>query len=286
MGIPIRVALSGSGFLLPAHVGALHAIHDAGYEPVELAGTSGGAIVAALAAAGASLDTMQTLALEQDWVPMMACSWRNIFNLVALSTGKPVLEFLEINTKGLVFSELPVALKIVASDITNKKSFLFSSTDTPHASVALAARASAAIPFVYEPVLYKNSVLFDGGIVNNSPGDLLTKGDSVLRVGIDLYAKTSLMRPAEYSLLRAIPRFIDMLLASSESAHIANGAANGVEIVQIDTRSASGLNRKMPLVTRKRLYSDGYRATYAKLTGIDKPRSMLWAVPEIQKRSA
>jgi hypothetical protein len=33
---PIQVALSGSGFLLPVHVGALQAIHSAGYQVTAL----------------------------------------------------------------------------------------------------------------------------------------------------------------------------------------------------------------------------------------------------------
>ena len=44
----IQVALSGSGFLLPVHLGALQAIEAAGYHISALSGTSGGAIVAAL----------------------------------------------------------------------------------------------------------------------------------------------------------------------------------------------------------------------------------------------
>jgi hypothetical protein len=38
MSKPIRVALSGSGFRLGAHLGALQAVADAGYEVIELAG--------------------------------------------------------------------------------------------------------------------------------------------------------------------------------------------------------------------------------------------------------
>ena len=52
---PIRVALSGSGFRLGAQLGALQAISDAGFEIVQIAGASGGSIVAALFASGMSL---------------------------------------------------------------------------------------------------------------------------------------------------------------------------------------------------------------------------------------
>lgn len=61
---PIRVALSGSGFRLGAHIGALQAIEDAGYTVIELAGTSGGSIVASLYASGVPLDVMRQMLME------------------------------------------------------------------------------------------------------------------------------------------------------------------------------------------------------------------------------
>lgn len=65
----IRVALSGSGFRLGAHLGALQAIVDAGYEVVELAGTSGGSIVSAMFAGGMKLADMHELCMQMDWSP-------------------------------------------------------------------------------------------------------------------------------------------------------------------------------------------------------------------------
>ena len=47
----VRLAFSGSGFLAPIHAGAACAFLDAGVQIVEVAGTSGGSIAAALIAA-------------------------------------------------------------------------------------------------------------------------------------------------------------------------------------------------------------------------------------------
>jgi NTE family protein len=127
--------------------------------------------------------------------------------------------------------------------------------------LALACRASAAIPVIYEPVILGDAILFDGGMVNNMPGDILT-ADEVPRIAIDLVSDQSVMAPKDYSLLAAAPRFIDMLLASSEDAHISDGKASGVHVVSVDTGFASSLDRSMPIETRARLFDVGYLSTW------------------------
>ena len=85
---PIRVALSGSGFKFPAHVGALHAIRDAGYEVIEIAGTSGGSIVASLAAVGMDLDIMKALTLTRDWADMLTFSPWSLAVRLSIEAGQ------------------------------------------------------------------------------------------------------------------------------------------------------------------------------------------------------
>lgn len=264
---PIRVALSGSGFLLPAHVGALQAVADAGFNPVELAGTSGGSIVAILAATEMPLDVMKQIALTLDWSPMMSASLVNILRGKSLSSGDRLLDFLTQITKGLEFHQMEVELKVMASNIGTKQPFVFSKATTPDTPIALAARASAAIPVIYEPVFIGDAILFDGGMVNNMPSDILIR-DEVPRIGVDLVSDQSIMLPEDYSLLAAAPRFIDMLLASSEDAHIADGRESGVHIIQVQTGFASSLDRTMCFATRERLFNIGYATTLETLKAL------------------
>lgn len=265
---PIRVALSGSGFLLPAHVGALHAVAAAGYKPIEYAGTSGGSIVAMLAAAGMSLAGLKDLALTLDWAPMMSFSLVKMLGIKSWSNGQPLLDFLTRQTGGASFRSLDVKLKIMASNIGTKEPFIFSNELTPDTLIALAARASACIPGIYDPVIIGDAILFDGGMVNNMPSDILTNGDDVLRIGVDLSSDQSIMLPADYSLIKAMPRFIDMLLSSSEDAHISDGEASGVQIVRVNTGTAESLDKSMPLSARQELFDVGHAATIKALSAL------------------
>ncbi len=133
MSRPIRVALSGSGFRLSAHLGALQAIADAGYEVIELAGTSGGSIVAALYASGVTLSGLEQLCMSLNWAPYMTFNAWTLLTKQALCTGDALLDFLMKQTGGKTFNDLAIDLKVVASDLVTESEFQFGRINTPDA---------------------------------------------------------------------------------------------------------------------------------------------------------
>lgn len=61
-------------------------------------------------------------------------------------------------------------LYVVATDLTDQKSVIFSYTTTPNASVLEAVRASGAYPLFLTPVITEEGhILVDGGLLNNYP---------------------------------------------------------------------------------------------------------------------
>jgi NTE family protein len=263
----IRVALSGSGFRLPAHLGALQAIADAGYEVVELSGTSGGSIVACLYASGISLDVLREICMTLDWSPMMSFSPWSLVTKQSLCSGDTLLQYLEKLTEGKKFSDLTMSLKVIASDLLTEKEFVFSNTATPDAELALAARASASIPIVFAPVPYQGALCVDGGCCNNVPASALTV-DDVPRLGIYLESDDTPLKPGSYGLAKLAPRIIDLMLASNESSHVALDTKNGATIIHVLTGFASSFDRNMPAATRQKLYDVGYSTTAAALKSL------------------
>lgn len=264
MSKPIRVAFSGSGFRLPAHLGALRAIHDAGFDVVELAGTSGGSIVAALYAAGMTLEDMYDLCMGLDWSPMMSFSPWTLLTKQAWCDGNALLDLLTKHTEGKTFASLDVDLKVIASDLASETEYQFSRERTPDTPIALAARASASIPIVFAPVEHNGAVLVDGGCSDNIPVSDLTV-DEIPRLGIYLVAGDSPLPLTDRGLAALAPRIIDLLLASNEASHVALDTHNGAHIVSVPTGYASSFDRSMSQATRMRLFKDGYAATAAVL---------------------
>jgi NTE family protein len=265
MSAPIRIAFSGSGFKTPAHVGALAAVHDAGYTPVEYAGTSGGSIVAALAACGMPLAEMQALTMQQDWSNMLEFNPLSIFERMAFCNGDNLLEWLLQHTGSKTFAQLGVDLTIVATDLGAGAPFVFSRQTTPSVPVALAARASAAIPIVYAPVQYAGRYLVDGGVENNIPVDKLVI-DKAPRLGVHLDAKVAPLKPGLHTIMTIAPRVLELTLDAQEDAHIQAALASGAKICHVETGYADGLDRNMAREIRQRLYDGGYAAAKAELT--------------------
>jgi NTE family protein len=261
----IRLAFSGSGFRLGAHIGALKAVLDAGYDVVEVAGTSGGSICAALFAAGMPIVDMVELVSTMDWSPLLTFDpWSGLRN-GGYCSGDKLLAFLHGKTGGKTFAELSIDLKIIASDLGGEKQVVFSKATTPDMPIALAARASASIPFVYTPVKYQGMTLVDGGCCDNLPADALTV-DAAPRLGVYLLSDDP---PAQsMDLATMAGRVIDLMLASNEDLHVASAEKSGARIVRVETAYANSLDRNMPAAIRQRLFDDGYAAADAALKGM------------------
>jgi len=261
---PIRVALSGSGFKFPAHVGALAAIRDAGYTPIEYAGTSGGSIVASLAATGMSVDDMKTMTMGRDWSSMLSF---NLFSLLfkkGFCSGNNLLAFITEQTKGKTFAQLDTDLVVMASDLSNAAPFEFSKKTTPDVQVAFAARSSASIPVAYAPMSYSDVLLEDGGVENNIPADKLTL-DDVPRIGIQLVAKESHIDAKSITLFSMLPRLVGMMLDANENTHVDLEQNEGTQFAFIETGFANGLDRNMSVEVRQKLYDNGYAGAKAAL---------------------
>lgn len=260
---PIRVAFSGAGFRIPAHIGALQAIIDAGYSPEQIIGTSAGSIVGALYACGMSMAEMKELAMTHDWTSIMSWSpmaWRKL----GYSNGENLLEFLKEKTNSRCFRDLSIDLRVVASNLSANCSLIFSKETTPDVLVAEAVRASASLPYVFSLCNFKGQWLCDGGVVDNIACDLLTIGDDVLRLGVQLVSQEQPLKPnVRFSIPSLALRLVDLLMSACESAHVTAGQAAGANVAFVECGYASTLARNAPIEVRERLYADGYVATAA-----------------------
>jgi NTE family protein len=162
--VPLRIGmvLSGGGARGFAHIGVLRVLEAHEVSVDALAGTSMGAIIAALYAHGYRSDDLQELA--------NSISWRDVIDL-SLAGGVlkgEKLHHLLGNYLPERFEDLGRALAITCTDIEAGEQLLFTSGDllTP-------LRASASLPGAFEPVEHEGRTLADGGILNNLPVDAM-----------------------------------------------------------------------------------------------------------------
>ena len=196
----------GGGIKGVALAGGAAAALDLGFRFPKTAGTSAGAIVASLVAAGLSSDDLDRAVQEIDWPEMIdrralgRVPW--IGPHLALLMGRGVARgaALEHEIAKLLdqrairtFADLPDgALKVVATDLTHGAGIVLPDAlpsygiDPSTFSVARAVRASSAVPFVFEPVRIRNqdtgeaSLLVDGAFAARFPIQVAEPGSNTL----------------------------------------------------------------------------------------------------------
>ncbi|MBL7914030.1 MAG: patatin-like phospholipase family protein [Bacteroidia bacterium] len=250
-GQSVGLVLSGGGVRGMAHIGVMKALEENGIPIDYVAGTSAGATVGSLYAIGLSPVEIEKLVLSQEFVEWATgeinedldyyynrnepgASWVSLkFSLDSvIRTHLPTSVVNSARTdfalmEGMAaaiakakynFDSLYVPFRCVAADIISKKPIVFESGDLP-----LAVRASMAYPFYFTPVSYNNMILFDGGIYNNFPVDVMLKEfnpDVIIGVNAGSYPdipyeenvwsmfKTMVVQATNYS----VPRENDVLI--------------------------------------------------------------------------
>jgi NTE family protein len=191
----IDVVFQGGGVKAIAFVGAIQALEQNGYTFNRLAGTSAGAITAALLRAGYSGEELKKIMLDMDYTKILNNGMGGIplmGNAIELIKSKGFYDgrliekwiYKLLKKKGIVkFKDIEGyekgALKIIAADVT-KRNILILPDDLKNYGiepsefeVAKAVRMSISIPFFFKPVKLKVnhnvSYIVDGGVISNFP---------------------------------------------------------------------------------------------------------------------
>lgn len=175
----IALALGSGGARGYVHIGVISELRARGHDVVALSGTSMGAVVGGLEAAG-------RLDAYTDWVSTLRQTdvWRLLdpaFTGPGVFWGQRVMDRVADILEGARIEELPIPFTAVATDLTNSREVWFQ-----HGSLATAMRASIGIPSVFTPVVVGGRLLADGGLLNPVPVDALLGVDADRTIAVSL----------------------------------------------------------------------------------------------------
>jgi NTE family protein len=156
----LGLVLSGGGARGIAHIGVIDALRSHGLEPDAIAGSSSGAIIGALTAAGHSTETMLEFFHKASPFRLSVVAVRKAG---ILDTAKVVASFREYFPDDS-FEALKTRLFLTATDIVNARLKVFESG--PLISAIL---ASCSMPMVFTPTEVDGRWYVDGGVINNFP---------------------------------------------------------------------------------------------------------------------
>lgn len=180
----IALVLSGGGARGVAHIGAIEALEEAGFSISSVAGTSMGALVGGMYAAG-------RLPQFKEWI----CSLDRyrVFAMIDLAfsseglvKGNRIMRALKSLVPDVRIEELAVPFAAVSADLLTGREVVFD-----HGGLFDAIRSSISIPSVFRPVRSGGMVLIDGGTVNPLPLNRVRRQPGDRLVAVDVSAPFS-----------------------------------------------------------------------------------------------
>jgi NTE family protein len=158
------VSLGGGSLRGVAHIGVLKELISNDIEITHIAGTSAGSVVGGLFACGMHPEKMKSVLHDLSIRRHIDIG----FNRKGWIKGDRIYNTLLKLTDGKHFSDLDLPFAVICVDLISGELVVIDSGE-----VAIAIRASIAIPGVFSPVERGNKLLVDGYILNNNPADIV-----------------------------------------------------------------------------------------------------------------
>ncbi|ESU23114.1 putative esterase of the alpha-beta hydrolase superfamily protein [Flavobacterium enshiense DK69] len=205
----VVLVLSGGGAKGIAHIPLLQKLDSLHIVPDLIIGNSMGSIIGGLYAMGYSGDSIASITKNIDWDKILGggMSLRNVsvdekrefqryLAGIGIKDGKTKSTGAILNDQNLReylfeltypvynvkdFDNLPIPFRAMATDLVEGKEVVLSK-----GSLAFAMRASMSLPAVFKPMPYEDTVLVDGGVMNNFPTDIAKQMGADIIIGSDV----------------------------------------------------------------------------------------------------
>ncbi|WP_316785379.1 patatin-like phospholipase family protein [Pedobacter frigiditerrae] len=286
----VGLVLSGGGAKGLAHIGTLKALEENNIPIDYITGTSMGGIVGAMYAAGYSPTQIEKIALGTDFQDWVAGKYKSDYsyyfqktsaNASILTAKLSIDTSLRLNFRSNIVNDIPlnfallelfsqasaiskdnfdnlfVPFRCMASDVLSQKSLTVGK-----GSLAEAVRATMTVPLVYRPIKLDGKYVFDGGLYNNFPADVMkTEFKPDFIIGANVSSKTFNTYPKNDD--RLMNRFlVYMFLSKSDSTLVGeNGVYIQPDLIDYTTTNFAPVAE---------LIKRGYDATMADMVNIKK----------------
>lgn len=279
---------SGGGIKAIALIGALDAVERRGIEFNRVAGTSAGALVAALVAAGYKSKDIETLVDQTDLkqfmdkkkslIPIPFMNWLKVYWKLGLFKGDALENWIRdaLNARGIeTFADITEgSLKIVVSDISRGRLVVLPDDLEEYGllperfSIARAVRMSCSIPYFFYPITLYNrlgqkSYIVDGGVLSNFPIWLFQRKDRTsIRPILGFQLSSDLEEIPAHRVRNAFEMFyalFETMREAHDNLHISKQDAR--DIVFIPAQKVSMIDFQLPEETKRSLIDFGFNRT-------------------------
>jgi len=165
----IDLVLSSSGVRAPCFIGAIEGILEKGYEIKRIAGTSGGAIIAAGYALGKTTEELRRLAPSTPYDKFKDYGIRNLLSLTnpSVYTGQELDEFYQRTFGNAKLKDFQIDCRISVVTIIGRERIILDRESHPELYVWEAVRMSSTIPFIFPYLNLDGKAVTDGGLITD-----------------------------------------------------------------------------------------------------------------------
>ncbi len=176
----IGLALGGGAARGFAHIGVIKMLESQGIVADYVVGTSAGAVVGSLYAAGNDAFTMQKLAQQLD--EKIFADWT--LGGRGFLKGEALQDFINQHLNKRTLEKLNKPFATVATDLNTGERVVFRTGDT-----GLAVRASAAVPGIFQPAQFSGKSYVDGGLTSPVPVQAAREMGADFVIAVDISAR-------------------------------------------------------------------------------------------------
>ena len=180
----ISLVLGSGGARGHAHIGVIEALLARGYRIESIAGSSMGALIGGLYAAG-KLEAYKEWVLDLKMMGVLSMLDLT-FSKAGVIKGGRVLEVLDGMIGDQLIEDLPIRYTAVATDLKRQKEVWM--TKGP---LRQAIRASIAVPSIFTPAEFEGRMLLDGGILNPVPVAATVSDMTDLTIAVNLSGESN-----------------------------------------------------------------------------------------------
>jgi len=178
----LGLALGGGAARGFAHIGVIKALETSGLVPDIVVGTSVGAVVGSLYAAGFDVFELQKIAIQLEESALT--DW-SVFDR-GFVKGEALERFINQQVGNRPIEQLKRRFAAVATDLAAGEVVVFTAGNT-----GTAVRASASIPGVFSPVIIRGREYVDGGLTSPIPVKAARQLGADIVIAVDISAKPS-----------------------------------------------------------------------------------------------
>jgi NTE family protein len=261
------LVLGGGAMKGLAHVGVLAALEELGLRPVDIVGSSVGALIGAAWSTGMSADDLRTVALELERKDLFRVASGDMarygFQTRALYLKAPLAHLLDGLLGDITFDQLTLPVLVNTVDVNSGTQVLWGATGLTDVRVADAVYASCALPGYLPPMEIHGRFFVDGAAAANLPLHIGSSRERDMIIAVDVGSTRGMRSNMEHSSFAILyARAVEIGLGGMRDAALRHWGSPPLLLIQprVGHISMFSFSHNQALV------DEGYRAARQLLT--------------------